>query len=98
MSKFMQIKSKLKASFPPPGGGGRSTFFFFGGCVPRGFQNVGYRERFFLEKLGSWERKFRKIWVSRAKILAKTWLKMQKFSKNWKQGAQERRIDGKLVG
>ena len=23
---------------------------------------------------------------------------MQKFSKNWKQGAQEQRIDGKLVG
>ena len=23
---------------------------------------------------------------------------MQKFSKNWKQGAQKRRIDGKLVG
>ena len=25
-------------------------------------------------------------------------LKMQKFSKNWKQGAQERRFDGELVG
>ena len=33
-------------------------FFFFGGCVPRGFQNVGSRERIFLKKWGSWERTF----------------------------------------
>ena len=64
-----------------PGGGGALNFFF-GGCVPRRFQNVGSRERIFLEKWGSRERKFGKIWVYRAKILAKTWLKMQKFSKN----------------
>ena len=34
-----------------PGGGGALNFFF-GGCVPRGFQNVGSREQFFLEKMG----------------------------------------------
>ena len=33
-----------------PGGG---TQLFFGGCVPHGFQNVGSRERIFLEKRGS---------------------------------------------
>ena len=38
-------------------------FFFFCGCVPPGFQNVGSRERIFLEKWESWERKFGKIWV-----------------------------------
>ena len=43
-----------------PGGG---TLNFFGGCVPRVFQNVGSRERIFLEKWGSWEQKFEKIWV-----------------------------------
>ena len=32
-----------------PGG---ALNFFFGGCVPRGFQNVGSRERIFLEKMG----------------------------------------------
>ena len=26
--------------------------FFFGGCVPRGFQNVGSRERIFLKNGG----------------------------------------------
>ena len=26
--------------------------FFLGGCVPRGFQNVGSRERIFLKKMG----------------------------------------------
>ena len=45
-----------------PGPGGHSTFFFFffGGCVPRGFQNVGAKEWIFLEKWGSWEWKFGK--------------------------------------
>ena len=62
--------------------GARFLFFFICGCVPRGFQNVGSGERIFLEKLGSWEQKFGKIWVYRARILAKTWLKMQKFYKN----------------
>ena len=42
---------------------GEGTQRFFGGCVPRGFQNEGTRERVFLEKWGSWERKFGKIWV-----------------------------------
>ena len=42
---------------------GALNFFFLGGCVPRGFQNVGSRERIFLEIWGSWERKLRKIWV-----------------------------------
>ena len=32
------------------GGPGGALNFFFGGCVPRGFQNVGSRERIFLEK------------------------------------------------
>ena len=35
--------------------------FFFGVCVPRGFQKVGSRERIFLEKWGSWDRKFGKF-------------------------------------
>ena len=38
-----------------PGG---ALNFFFGGCVPRGFQNVGSRERISLKKWESWERKF----------------------------------------
>ena len=38
-------------------------FFFFGGFVPCGFQNAGLRERIFLEKWGSWERKFGEILV-----------------------------------
>ena len=38
---------------------GHSTFLWM--CA--GFQNVGSRERIFLEKLGSWERKFGKILV-----------------------------------
>ena len=42
---------------------GVGTQLFFGGCVPRGFKNVGSRERIFLKKWGSWERKFWKIWV-----------------------------------
>ena len=33
-----------------PGGGALN--FFFGGCVPRGFKNVGSRERIFLKKIG----------------------------------------------
>ena len=37
---------------------GEGTQLFFGGCVPRGFQNVGSKERIYLEKRGSWERKF----------------------------------------
>ena len=41
-----------------PGGGGELNFFFFGGCVPRGFKNEVSRERIFLKKWGSWERKF----------------------------------------
>ena len=49
--------------------------------MPRGFQNVGSRERIFLEKWGSWEPKFGKIWVYIAVILVKTWLKMQTFLK-----------------
>ena len=44
------------------GGGGHSTLFF-GGCVPHRFQNAGSRERIFLEKWGSWEQKFGKMWV-----------------------------------
>ena len=39
------------------------TQLFLGGCVPHGFQNVGSREQIFLEKWGSWEGKFGKIWV-----------------------------------
>ena len=31
---------------------GRALNFFFGGCVPRRFQNVGSRERIFLENGG----------------------------------------------
>ena len=42
---------------------GEGTQLFFGGCVPRRFQNVGSRERIFLEKWGFRELKFRKIWV-----------------------------------
>ena len=38
--------SRLTGKTP---GGGHSTFFF-GGCVPRGYQNVGSREQIFLEK------------------------------------------------
>ena len=33
-------------------GGGGALNFFLGGCVPRGFQNVGSRERIFLKKMG----------------------------------------------
>ena len=36
---------------------------FFGGCVPHGFPKVESKERIFLEKWGSWEQKFGKIWV-----------------------------------
>ena len=32
-----------------PGG---ALNFFLGGCVPRGFQNVGSREQIFLKKMG----------------------------------------------
>ena len=42
------------------GGGGGALSTLFGGCVPRGFQNVGSRERNFLENWGSWERKLEK--------------------------------------
>ena len=34
-----------------PGGGGALNFFLCG-CVPRGFQNVGSRERIFLKQNG----------------------------------------------
>ena len=92
---FLQWNSlKIRGS----SAGGGALELFFGGYVPRRFQNVRSRERIFLEKWGSWEQKFGKIWVWRARILAKTWLKMQKFSKNWKRESQERRNDGKLVG
>ena len=82
-----------KVYLSPPG---VALNFFLEGWVPRGFQNVGSRERIFLKKWGSWERKFGKIWVERARILARIWLKKQKISKHWKQGAQERHIDGKF--
>ena len=35
-----------------PGGGRGTQLSFFGGCVPRGFQNVGSRERIFLKNGG----------------------------------------------
>ena len=38
----------LPTGYSKPGGGALN--FFFGGCVPRGFQNVGSREWIFLEK------------------------------------------------
>ena len=75
--------------------GGGGTQLFFGGCVLHGFQNVESKEQIFLEKTGVLGTK---IWVKRARILAKTWLKIQKFSKHWKQGAQERRIESRLIG
>ena len=53
---FLQtFKVFLKVGRGLPLGG---TQFFFGGCVLRWFQNEGSRERIFLEKCGSWERKF----------------------------------------
>ena len=62
-----------------PGGGGGHSTFFFGGCVPRGFQNVGSREQIFLENWESWEQKFRS---RELEFKAKTWQKIQKFPKN----------------
>ena len=57
---LISIKSKPKAphqfllhkSSDTPRGRGGALTFFLGGCVPRGFQNVGSRERIFLKKDG----------------------------------------------
>ena len=79
----------------PPGSERQATALV---CVPHGFPKVGSREWIFLEKWGSREQKLGKIRVLRAEILPKIRLTMQNFSKNWKWGARERRIDGELVG
>ena len=50
----MMLHCNLQAK--APGG----TQLFFGRCVPRGFQNVGSRERIFLVK---WGVLGTKIWV-----------------------------------
>ena len=71
----------------PQGG----TQLFFGGCVPRGFQNVGSRERIFLYKMGVFGTK---IWKN---LGLESW-KCKNFLKIENRGAQERHIDGKLVG
>ena len=66
--------------------GGGGTQLFFDGCVPRGFQNEGSRERIFLEKWESCERKFWEIWVKRARILAKNMAENAKIFSKLKTG------------
>ena len=63
-----------------PGGGG-GTQIFFGGCVPRRFQNVGSRERIFLENWGSWERKFEKFGYRELEFWPKHGWKSKNFLK-----------------
>ena len=46
------------------------------------FQNVGSREWIFLEIRGLGNENLEKIGSRELNFLAKTWLKMQKFSKN----------------
>ena len=48
----------------PPGAlyPGGALNFCFGGCVPRGFQNVGSRERIFLKNGGLGNENLEKFW------------------------------------
>ena len=72
MSHGLKQESVCGVKEDGKGGTQGGTQLFFGGRVPCGFQNVGSREWIFFEKWGSWERKFGKVWVERARILAIT--------------------------
>ena len=52
------LTSVCERSLSRPIPSGEGTQLFSGGCVPRGFQNVGFRDRIFLEKFGSREIEF----------------------------------------
>ena len=62
--KVVNALPLLKASLSLmtlPSGGGEGTQLFFGGCVLRGFQNVGWRERIFLKNGGLGNENFEKF-------------------------------------
>ena len=83
---------------PTPLGVGTQHFLLSMSCA--GFQKYGLGSGFFLQKWGSWERKFGNFVSWELKFWPKTRLKMQLFYKSWKWGvgARELHIDGKLVG
>ena len=70
----------------PCWGRGGGTQLFLGGCVPRGFQNVGSRERIFLENWGSWERKLEKFGSRELEFWPKQGWKFKNFIKIEKGG------------
>ena len=75
-------------------GAGHSTFFWW--MCASGFQIVGLGSWFSLKNRGLRNKNFEKF-GSRELDFGQNKAENAKITKNWKQGAQERRIDGKLV-
>ena len=79
--------------------GGRALSFFWWMCATRFSKCRVYRGEFSLKNGGLGNENLEKFWSRELEFLPKHGWKSKKNSTNWKRGgAQERRMDGNLVG